>query len=67
MALRGTRSTNDDITMVGMIWCDISGTEKLALSLAMVMSQAAAMAQPKPCAPPCTTAMIGIGQFRIAP
>src|SRR5207244_3611890 len=44
-------------------------TYSLALVREMrgAFSIAAVVAQPTPCAPPCTTAMIGIGQLRIAP
>src|SRR5260370_709014 len=67
IALRGTRSTSADMTMVGMMLWAISGTWNLALSAASVMSQTAAMAQPKPKARPCTTPMTGISQRRNAP
>ena len=56
-----------DITMVGRMLCAISGTWKVAASLAIVMSATAAIAQPNPSARPCTTAMTGTGELRIAP
>src|SRR5215470_15888132 len=53
--------------MVGMMLCAISGTWNLAVSAASVMSQTAAMAQPKPKARPRTTPITGISQRRKAP
>jgi len=58
-ALRGTRSTSADITMVGMMLCSISGIWNWAVSAASVISQTAAMAQPNPSARPFTTPMTG--------
>ena len=53
--------------MVGMMLCAISGTWNEAVSAASVMSQTAAMAQPKPKARPRTTPITGTSQRRKAP
>src|SRR4051812_22316269 len=60
-ALRVTLGISAEIASVGGRLCVISGNLNVALSAAMVTSQAVAMAQPKPSAAPCTAHTVGCG------